>query len=281
MPKTMLHKILQLPILFVILFLGARKSPFKNTKDRREAFWILVRLNFKKSRKTTDEYVNFKFFGYTVYSYDYASLLNLFNEIFIDGEYVFEAKSNSPKILDCGANIGMATLFFKKLYPAAEIICFEPNPLSFKLLEMNVKGNGLQHVTLLNKAISNEEGQLDFFIGNGKGSVVASLSEDRNDTSRITVDTVRLSHVMGNATFDLAKIDVEGAEHLVIADLIESNKINSISQYMIEYHHMVDKGKAELAGFLSKIEAFNFLYNVRAKYRKARLYQDIYLHFFK
>lgn len=277
----MLRKIFHLPIIFVSLYLGARKSPFSNLKDRREAFWVLLKLNFKKSRKTTGEYISFNFFGYKVYSYDYVSLLNLFNEIFIDGEYVFNAKSNKPKILDCGANIGMATLFFKKLYPDAEIICFEPNPLSFKLLEMNVTGNKLQHVTLLNKAISNEEGRLDFFVGNEKGSVMASLSEDRNDTSRITVDTVRLSQVIGNSKFDLAKIDVEGAEHLVIADLIQANKIDSISEYMIEYHHMIDRSKVELAGFLNKMEVFNFLYNVRARYRKVRLYQDIFLHFYK
>lgn len=277
----MLRKILHLPIILVSLYLSARKSPFKNSKDRREAFWVLLKLNFRKSRKTTGEYISFNFFGYTVYAYDHAVFLNLFNEIFIDGEYLFETKSHNPKILDCGANIGFATLFFKKLYPASEIVCFEPNPLSYKLLEMNVKGNNLQNVTLINKAISNEEGSLDFFIGNEKGSVIASLSEDRNDTSRITVETIRLSQFMGNAKFDLAKIDVEGAEHLVIADLVEANKINSINEYMIEYHHMVDKGKTEFAGFLTRMEAFNFLYNVRAKYRKVRLYQDIFLHFYK
>lgn len=281
MMVIMFRKILHLPIILVSLYLGVRRCPFKTRKDRFEAFRVLLKLNFNKHKKTESEFVTCKIFGYQVYAYNYTSLFNLFNEIFIDGEYFFSTRSSSPKILDCGANIGFATLFFKKLYPNAEIICFEPNPLSYKLLEMNVKVNNLHDVTLINKAISNEVGHLDFFIGNEQGSVVASLSEDRSNTSRITVEAIQLSQFIGNEIFDLAKIDIEGAEHLVIEDLSQANRVNSIKEYMIEYHHMTDKGRVNLAGFLSSMESFGLLYNVRAKYRSIRFYQDIFLHFYK
>lgn len=49
-------------------------------------------------------------------------------EIFIRGEYFFETEKTAPVILDCGANIGLATLFFKRIYPKARITCGEADP---------------------------------------------------------------------------------------------------------------------------------------------------------
>jgi hypothetical protein len=33
----------------------------------------------------------------------------------------------------------MAMLFFKKLYPGATVICFEPNPATFELLQKTLQ----------------------------------------------------------------------------------------------------------------------------------------------
>src|SRR5690242_10249467 len=52
----------------------------------------------------------------------------LYREVFAEREYWFATDSPRPVILDCGSNIGMAILFFKSLYPEAEIFAFEPAP---------------------------------------------------------------------------------------------------------------------------------------------------------
>jgi FkbM family methyltransferase len=67
-------------------------------------------------------------------------------------------------ILDCGANIGMATLFFKWLYPNARIDAFEPDPKTFQLLENNVKQNHLTNVATHNCALWDIDGKIDFFV---------------------------------------------------------------------------------------------------------------------
>ena len=83
-------------------------------------FPILEQL-FLKTKK-----VKIKLFDYTVSAFNYYSFQSLLIEIFINKSYLFKSAKPDPFILDCGANIGMATLLFKKLYPNAIINCFEP-----------------------------------------------------------------------------------------------------------------------------------------------------------
>ena len=47
---------------------------------------------------------------------DIASFLGQFRELFVDDNYKFTSGSNEPLIYDCGANIGLSCLYFKKLY---------------------------------------------------------------------------------------------------------------------------------------------------------------------
>src|SRR6476660_7477663 len=48
--------------------------------------------------------------------------------------------------VDCGANIGMAVLFFKALHPAAEVLAFEADPLTFAHLTRTIESNQLTSV---------------------------------------------------------------------------------------------------------------------------------------
>src|SRR5436309_1804523 len=70
--------------------------------------------------------------GYSISYFNVNQLRYLFAEIFINGSYLFHTDRSRPLILDCGSNIGMSILFFKKLYPEARIIGFEADPLTFE-----------------------------------------------------------------------------------------------------------------------------------------------------
>ena len=65
----------------------------------------------------------------------------------------------TPRILDCGANIGLATLYFKLLYPGACITCFEPGAEAFRVLEANISANQLEEVTAFPVALAREAGE--------------------------------------------------------------------------------------------------------------------------
>jgi hypothetical protein len=69
--------------------------------------------------------------GYKISFMGEAHLRWLFGEIFMDASYFFHTDNDRPLIFDCGSNIGMSVLFFKKLYQNARIIAFEPDPATF------------------------------------------------------------------------------------------------------------------------------------------------------
>ena len=73
--------------------------------------------------------------GKPVRLFDYDVLINpgptpadLYEDIFINRVYEFEASRPDPRIIDCGSNIGMSVLYFKHVYPEARIVGFEPDP---------------------------------------------------------------------------------------------------------------------------------------------------------
>src|SRR5437899_3016680 len=98
-----------------------------------------------------------KLFGWKIRHLSRPALVLLYSEIFARECYRFTSNKPSPVILDCGANIGMATLYFKWLYPAAQINAFEPDPTTFSALNDNVSRNRLQGVSVHNIALGAED----------------------------------------------------------------------------------------------------------------------------
>src|SRR5215203_7438092 len=73
-------------------------------------------------------------------------LLHTYQELFVNEIYKFKADTSTPVIIDCGANIGLSILYFKKIYKQAQIEAFEPDGKNFELLVQNCNINGLQQV---------------------------------------------------------------------------------------------------------------------------------------
>ncbi|NJM78804.1 MAG: FkbM family methyltransferase [Flavobacterium sp.] len=101
-------------------------------------------------------------------------------------------------MLDIGANIGLSILFFKELYPKAELIAFEADPKIFGYLENNVHGNGYEDVTLINKAVWYENTTLNFAPDGADGGQI-SINENTN----IIVETVDIADLLKHYKFDL------------------------------------------------------------------------------
>jgi FkbM family methyltransferase len=200
-------------------------------------------------------------------------------EIFFRGEYLFEAKSDSPVILDCGANIGLATLFFKHLYPKARISSFEADPATASILQKNIEQNHLDDVSAYNLLLSNAEGEHSFYCAADEaGSTKMSALPDRLSNNReIMVKAGKLSHYIDRPV-DLLKLDVEGAELDVMTDLKSSGKLSLIRQVVIEYHHRIGNRASCLARFLALLEEEGFEYQVSGScdpITRQNVFQDI------
>jgi FkbM family methyltransferase len=91
-----------------------------------------------------------------------------FREIFGTNEYnlrrlarwheilALYAHVERPLILDLGANIGLATLYFAKNWPKAYIVAVEPDEENFRLMLANL--DGLSNVKPVNAAVASEDG---------------------------------------------------------------------------------------------------------------------------
>src|SRR5947207_15012797 len=88
----------------------------------------------------------------------------LWNEIFKINQYHFSCKTDTPFIIDCGAHIGLSVLYFKRCYPQAQIIAFEPNHATFQILECNIRQNHIQDVHLINAAVGDSDGEIPFYV---------------------------------------------------------------------------------------------------------------------
>ncbi|MFI5165063.1 MAG: FkbM family methyltransferase [Thermoanaerobaculales bacterium] len=194
-------------------------------------------------------------FGKSLTMVDAASFLVEFDEIFGKRVYDFPAAAPDPLIIDCGANIGLATIFWKRLFPASHIIAFEPDPAIFAALESNVRTFGLGGVTLHDRAVWNAETSLEFRVEGGAGG---RLDPNAKGDDVIHVPTVRLRDFLTDRV-DLLKVDIEGAETEVLADC--GNVLSNVEQLFVEYHSQ--RGRQQtLHVLLALLQAAGFRYHL-------------------
>lgn len=217
--------------------------------------------------------------GHPMRGFSPRTLAYLFNEVFLTDEYRFPSAVPDPVIVDCGANVGFSVLYFKRLFPAARIHAFEANPHTFRLLQQNIRANGLDGVTAEAVALSDQEGEVSFFIGDDPGTLLGSIRSDRGGAREARVPAVRLSTTLAALPrVDVVKMDVEGAERWILDDLVRSGMLTKPARYLIEYHHQIGTDAPRFAEFLAPFERAGFRYALRANGRTPEGFQDVLLH---
>jgi FkbM family methyltransferase len=168
-----------------------------------------------------------------VYYDDYAMFRVVAEEIWRERVYDFDL-SKSPFIVDAGANIGVATLRFKHLYPDCKVLCFEPSRDNYHLLTKNLRVNHIAGVEAHCVALSDHRGVLSLNGNDGHSTAPGILHYGDHDGFLAECD--RLSnHVEGMV--DLLKLDVEGSEEAVIMEMAESGKLKCVRRLIMEYHY--------------------------------------------
>lgn len=166
---------------------------------------------------------------------DTASFLSAYKEIFLERIYEFSAKTDSPKILDLGANIGLSVLFFKDLYPNSEITALEADTKIFSYLKKNIDSTGYEGIKLINQAVWYENTILSFMSeGADAGQIVSETNESNN---KIDVKAIDISELLQKNQFDFIKMDIEGAEEFVVPRC--KGLLDSVQHFFIEYHSKV------------------------------------------
>lgn len=167
---------------------------------------------------------------------DAASFVFMYEEIFENQIYRFNSDRQTPRIIDGGANIGLSVLYFKSLYPNAEIIAFEPDEKIFKILETNVLNSShSSSIHLIQKALWNQDTTLTF---SSEGADAGRIEKDVTEHRSIQIPAVSLRPYLQELT-DFLKLDIEGAELEVVQDC--KDLLCNVQHLFIEYHSFVGK----------------------------------------
>lgn len=199
-----------------------------------------------------------KLLGWQVSHGSLFFLRHLYREIFIERLYARHQPGEASLIIDAGANIGIATLWYRYQYPDARIICFEPDPSTFKLLEANVTGNGLENVELHNVAVSDVAGELEFYFDENLsgGDVAHSVNrefraalDDEPTVASRKVAAVPLSKYLDPAP-DILKVDIEGSEVAALGSSL--GQLKHVPLVQMEYHYLPNNTLSQLLDILEQ-----------------------------
>lgn len=200
--------------------------------------------SFPRYTKTT-----VKLKGFEIVIPDNASFLFMQNEIFNENIYQFKTINPNPYIIDGGANIGLATIYLKLLYPSAEIIAFEPDPEIYKILDHNTKVFDFTNVELVQKGLWDENKKLSFKTEGADAGLIADI--DKTVFATEMIDVVSLRPYLQKQV-DFLKLDIEGAETVVLKDIAE--ELDVVQRIFVEYHSFVGQPQSlnEIIAILTK-----------------------------
>lgn len=134
-------------------------------------------------------------------------------------ELFFEEAKNAKVILDIGANIGWTSLRFASKNPKANIIAFEPHPLTFQRAKDNFDRNNFSNILCLNIGLGESSSVLKIYelMDNNSGMNRIVLEELDRPFKEVKIE--RLDDVLKSRNIyqvDLIKMDVEGFEGFVL-----------------------------------------------------------------
>lgn len=110
-------------------------------------------------------------------------------------------------LVDGGANIGSLSLLAARR--VKHVVAVEPDPVNYQYLIHNIRLNGARNISPIHAAISDSEGT-GCFEGAGETGALSSVGR--------AVRTVTMSSLSAEP-ITAAKLDIEGAEPLALADL--------------------------------------------------------------
>jgi len=151
----------------------------------------------------------------------------------------FTPVDERPLIIDCGANIGVSVLEWKTRWPGCQVICFEPDPFAFEILQKNIDTNDVPAVQCVNAAVWDSEATIPFYgdvsaTGDARGNSAEAAWADREGSDQTSVKATRLSPYIADREVSFLKLDIEGAEQRVLNEISES--LDRVAAIYVEVH---------------------------------------------
>jgi FkbM family methyltransferase len=199
-----------------------------------------------------------------------------FIQIFIAKSYELSAKIPVQLIIDGGANVGYASVWFANQFPGAEIVAIEPEGENFAILRENTWY--YPDIRLIQAAIWNKPGEVNLvthdaanaWLGHWALRVEEVAGVAKRGVKAVTIDEILRG--TGRSHIDILKLDIEGAEKEVFSDNYAS-WLSRTNILILELHDRFKAGCREAV--YSAVRNFDFTEYQRGEntffFRKAPL----------
>ena len=184
-------------------------------------------------------------------------------EVFEHEYYRLPLTSPPETILDLGANIGLTSVYFSRVYPRALLACVEPVLGNVRALTRNLELNSIK-AAVFPAAVDPQNGRVRMQLEarDSEHKVADANEEPRGET--VEVDAISVPTLMarlGWPRIGLLKIDIEGHEKILLSR--DCEWLNLVDAICIECHPGYDESDlrrlAERFGFLPPRNIGNWL----------------------
>jgi FkbM family methyltransferase len=220
-------------------------------KDRDYRRWALLWWQHRKTPRYRSGRV--RAFGYDLEVADHLSVVHQLRDIVVDHEYRMPDLGPRPLIVDVGANVGVSVLYQCRMLDDPEIHAFEADPAIFAMLERNVRRHAPRARVHLNHAAAYVSNGTVRFAREGAdgGQIQAGKGGDVVEVRSVDL----LGFLQGLGRIELLKIDIEGAEALVVPHC--KPVFDRIERIFIEVHSSAGQAQA-MPGLLTLLQQAGF-----------------------
>ncbi len=166
----------------------------------------------------------------------------VFQQIFLHQSYndalrVYEEffKHKPLRIVDAGANIGLASLYFATLCPQSKILAIEPDEENATSARRNFSQNNVSSITLRRAALWPNSSHLTV-LNDFRDGANWSLRVEESSEGGISAITPPQAVDYFDGVVDLFKIDIEGAEAQIFKEHGDLSWLKAVKVVAIEIH---------------------------------------------
>ena len=161
-----------------------------------------------------------------------------FFQVFLKRQYNIRFPIKPEVVIDGGANIGLFTVMIKNKFPAAKVICIEPDAENYRVLEKNI--HSYDNVFCEHYGLWSNNTLLKVYDKFERGKSAVIVEEDPNGTIQgVSIDAIMNKYDL--KCIDLLKIDVEASEKEIFSVNFQS-WLSKAKIIMIELHDEMEKG---------------------------------------
>lgn len=190
-------------------------------------------------------------FEHPIFLRNKTSDIATFDQVIKHKEYKFNYWRGVDVILDLGANIGLASIYYKSLFPNATIIAVEPDQSNYELLVKNTER--YKNIICIKAGVWHKPTRLKIIDENASKWSFITLEDPSGNIETISIEQIISSYSL--TKIDIIKMDIESAEKEVFEAGI--SKWSGITKMLIlELHDRYKPGCSKAV--FTELVKYNF-----------------------